>query len=323
MDSNVSKKTFLHKFFKLAFNNEKTSLSLKELLQQTLLSTLYLSQQSWNISFDPQFLNRAIGSKIVLLYSSIESISSSSQIHQVLFTLQPTLIVYRSSIALLLASYTKKTSQIIAKELIDSLVYTTDNIDSQFDLNLWVEIRKSGLIDFYFDHESIAIWLESSLVLLDTKTTVDSAKLFPRESLESAHSDLNLFPAQYIHARCCTLLSLGVREKIFILADNAQSISWLDKQNNLWLTEEAEIILLRQLCLITDSFVAKSINWQKLALNFSTIIAVFLAECRFMGEIKQENPQKAIARLRLIALSQYWLQRILVEKLKVAAPMSL
>ena len=323
MDNNVSKKTFLHKFFKLAFNNEKTSLSLKEFLQQMLLSTLDLSQQSWNFTFDPRFAARTIGSKIVLLHSSIESISFDRQIQQVLSTPQSAPIVYRSSIALLLASYTQKTPQIVAEELIDYLVSTIDNSDSQLNLNLCVEIGKSGLIDFYFDHESMAIWLEKSLVLLDIKTNVDLTKSFLGESLKSTPSNLNLFPAQYIHARCCTLLRLGIREKLLFFADEAQAISWLDHQNNLWLREEAELILLRQLCLITDSFRAESGNWQKLALNFSTIIAIFLAECRFIGDIQQRNPQKAIARLRLIALSQYWLQRILVEKLKVVAPTSL
>ncbi len=323
MDNNVSKKTFLHKFFKLAFNNEKTSLSLKELLQQMLLSTLDLSQQSWNFTFDPRFAARTIGSKIVLLHSSIESISFDRQIQQVLSTPQSAPIVYRSSIALLLASYTQKTPQIVAEELIDYLVSTIDNSDSQLNLNLCVEIGKSGLIDFYFDHESMAIWLEKSLVLLDIKTNVDLTKSFLGESLKSTPSNLNLFPAQYIHARCCTLLRLGIREKLLFFADEAQAISWLDHQNNLWLREEAELILLRQLCLITDSFRAESSNWQKLALNFSAIIAIFLAECRVIGDTQQRNPQKAIARLRLIALSQYWLQRILVEKLKVVAPTSL
>ncbi|MGD1920270.1 MAG: hypothetical protein ACFCAD_16135 [Pleurocapsa sp.] len=288
-----------------------------------LLSTLDLSQQSWNFTFDPRFAARTIGSKIVLLHSSIESISFDRQIQQVLSTPQSAPFVYRSSIALLLASYTQNTPQFVAEELIDWLVSTIDNRDSQLNLNLCVEIRKSGLIDFYFDHESMAIWLEKSLVLLDIKTNVDLTKSFLGESLKSTPSNLNLFPAQYIHARCCTLLRLGIREKLLFFADEAQAISWLDHQNNLWLREEAELILLRQLCLITDSFRAESSNWQKLALNFSAIIAIFLAECRVIGDTHQRNPQKAIARLRLIALSQYWLQRILVEKLKVVAPTSL
>ena len=41
------------------------------------------------------------------------------------------------------------------------------------------------------------------------------------------------------------------------------------------------------------------------------------------GEKCLSNSGKAIARLGLIALSQYWLQRILLEKLNVAAPVSL
>ena len=68
---------------------------------------------------------------------------------------------------------------------------------------------------------------------------------------------------------------------------------------------------------------SKSNDWVKLAFNLAKTVEVFLAECRFLGLVKRETPQKAIARLGLIAMAQYWLQKILLEKLKVAAPNSL
>ena len=116
---------------------------------------------------------------------------------------------------------------------------------------------------------------------------------------------------------------MAEREKLFIFNESADSISWLDENCNLWIDGESELILLRQLFFITDSFIDEHKKWHKLALDFSQAIAIFLAECRFLGEIRQQTPQKAIARLGLIALSQYWLQRILVEKLHVTAPTSL
>ena len=321
MDSNVSKKTFLHKFFKLGFNHEEASISIKELLKQMLLSTLNLSQQSLNISFDPLFINRTVGSKIILLYSSIESISSSQPMDRVLFTSESPPIIYSCSIALLLASQNKKRPQVIAEKLIDLLVSPKDKSDLHFDFNFTVEILKSGLINFYLDDGSIAIWLNKLLVLLNKDNLVSSSNLFPTKLPDSSH--LNLFPAQYIHARCCTLLRLGAREKLFIGGENSQFTSWLDEQGNLWLRKEIELILLRQLFLVTDLFVGESVDWYKTALNLSKITAVFLAECRLMGKIQQETPQKAIAYLKLIAITQYWLQRILLEKLNVAAPTSL
>ena len=139
---------------------------------------------------------------------------------------------------------------------------------------------------------------------------------------------------QYIHARYCSLLRLGEREKLITLKDDdflkvvwhleqPKPISWLDEEQNLWLTQIAEYNLLRQLLLVTDSFAGESANWIKLAFSLSKMMTIFEAECRFLGEVKRKTPQKAIARLGLIALAQYWLQKILVEKLNIAAPTEL
>ena len=319
MDNNVSKKTFLHKFFKLRVDNEKDSLSVKELLQQHLSSTFYLFQQNYNFACDRQFIIKTINSKIALLHPSIESISSYCHRHQDLLSLQPKpIIIYTCSIALFLASRIAKTPSILAEELVNLLILSTDSINSRLNLNLQIKIEKSGVIYFCLDSESVAIWLEKSLVLFNTK-------IDPRQQLylsESANfSPASLFSVQYVHARCCNLLNLGKREKLFI-SDNTKYTSWLDAQNNLWLKQEAEFVLLRQLFLVNDLYTA-NVDWQKIALNLSQIATIFLAECRFLGKIKQENPPQAIARLKLIALTQYWLKRILIEKLNLTAPTSL
>ena len=321
MDNNISKKTFLHKFFKLRFNNQKASLSVEELLQQKLISAFYLFQQNYNFAYDPQFIAKTINSKIALLHPSIESISFDWNKHRILLSLQSKpIIIYTSSVALFLASRIRKTPGIVAEELVDLLILQKDNINSRLDLNLYIEIEKSGVIYFCLDSKSIAIWLEKSLALLNTNIKPNLHSYL----LKSADSNsISLFPIQYIHARCCDLLNLGKREKLFIEDNNAEYMFWLDRQNDLWLKEEAEFILLRQLFLINDLYTARSVDWQKLALNLSQIAAIFLAECRFLGEIKQENPLQAIARLKLIALTQYWLERLLIEKLNLTAPTSL
>ena len=322
MDSNVSKKTYLHKFFKLRFNSEKASLSVRELLRYKLGTVCNLFQHSSNFTCNPQFLAETINSKIALLHPSIESISSNLDKHRVLLSLQPKpIIVYISSLALLLASNTNITSKIVAEELVGLLILPIENIGSQLNLNLYIETNKSGIIYFCLDAESIAIWLEKSLTLIDLNTA-DELKSLPKFDRSDRDS---LFPVQYIHARCCNLLSLGEREKISISKNNSGYKSWLNAQGDLWLDEEAEIFLLRQLFLVTDLYTAKSIdcNWQKLALNLSQLTAVFLAECQFLGEIKQKTPQKAIARLKLIAITQYWLQQLLMERLNLTAPTSL
>jgi arginyl-tRNA synthetase len=323
MDSNVSKETFLHKFFKLRFIQQQTSLSVRELLKQMLLSTLDLFQPRLNLDWTPQFKANTLGDKIVLLHTSIESISSKRQNHQVLLTSKYTPIVYSSSIALAMADQAQKKPRIVAEELVGLLVTSPHCVDSQFGLNLIIKITNSGLINFYLDTQSVAIWLEQSLTLLKIKNPNMpnlSLDLSPTKQLDS--TSINLFPAQYVHARCCSLLRLGAREKLLIFKNN-NSRGWLDEQNNLWLNQESEFILLRQLFLVVDSLALEVVNWHKLALNLSTVTMIFLADCRFLGVVQQETPQKAIARLRLIALTQYWLQKLLVEKLNIAAPTSL
>jgi len=320
MDSNVSKGTFLHKFFKLPFIKEKTSLSIGELLEQMLLSTLHLSQQKSYFALTPKFIADSLRRKMVVLQPFIEPIYSSSQKHQVLLISQSTPIVYSSPIALVLASFTKNNPQTIAKYLVDLLVFQQDCIDSQLYLNSTIEVANSGFINFYLDARSIAIWLERSFALIEAKNSSSHHSL-PTPPLDNSYP--NLFPAQYVHSRCCSLLNLGVREKLVTLEDNNQPIPWLDEQNNLRLDETIELNLLHQLFLVTDSFAQESVDWHKVALNLSEIVLIFIAQCSFLGEVRQKTPQKAIARLRLIALTQYWLQRILIEKSKVAAPRNL
>jgi len=77
--------------------------------------------------------------------------------------------------------------------------------------------------------------------------------------------------------------------------------------------------------MVSDSFLSSGVifDWNKLAFNLSAAVAVFLADCPFLGKVRRENPQKAISRLGLIALSQYWLKRILLEKLRINAPIEL
>ena len=73
--------------------------------------------------------------------------------------------------------------------------------------------------------------------------------------------------------------------------------------------------------MVTDTFAihGDDHDWIKIALALSRATAIFEAECRFFGEIQQQYPQKAIARLGLIAVVQYWLHRILLEKLHIMA----
>ena len=331
MDSNVSKNTFSHKFFKLRLTNENTSIFIGNLLKQKLHSILNLYLQSVNFAIDTQFFEPALEPKIALLEPCIEPIASNLKIGNILSTLQLTPIVYKCSIALALGSYFKIAPRIIAVNLISLLDCEQNNIISESSFDLYIETTKSGWINFYLDSLSLAGWLQQSLFFLKTERFIEGDLSMV---CQLNKTPANLFPIQYVHARCCSLLYLAAREKLITLQkDNSQteigqlsqirSISWLDAQNNLWLKSAVEFQLIYQLLTITDAFTSNSAKWNKLAINLSQTAAIFISECHFMGATKRKYPQKAIARVGLIILTQYWLQRILVEKLNVAAPTSL
>ncbi len=333
MDNNVSKNTFSHKFFKLRFTKEKTSISIKKLLKQELLQTLDLYQQQTKVQLDLKFISTILERKIVLFQPTYRKLLSENQEDRVFAKSQSTSIVYSCSIAFVLAPYFLLSAQVIAENLLRLSVFEQNNFVSESYLELKVEIINSGWINFYLDRD-LASWLEESLVLFKKRQINRDYPLITPENYQLEQNTADLFSIQYVHARCCSLLRLGAREKLIALKDEnfshvgwqlekPQTISWLDEKQNLWFIQEAEYSLLRQLLMVSDAFASKSNDWLKLAFNLAKTVEVFLAECRFLGLVKRETPQKAIARLGLIAMAQYWLQRILLEKLKVAAPTSL
>jgi len=332
MDSNVSKNTFSHKFFKLGFTNEDASISLKYLLKHQLLQSIDLYRQQINIELDLKFIDLVLEDKIILFQSYLEKLPSQNQNYKSFLTLPATSIGYSCSIAFILSSYFDSTASIIAKNLASLLTSNQGNIPykSWFDLDL--EIVSTGWLNFYLKAETIKTWLQLQTHLDSNGSTPDLAS----SPIKKTEDRLNRFPIQYIHARCCCLLLLGAREKLICLKDNTfghhdwpiirpQTISWFNSQQNLHFSATTEYELLFQLMMVSDSFLSSGVifDWNKLAFNLSAAVAVFLADCPFLGKVRRENPQKAISRLGLIALSQYWLKRILLEKLRINAPIEL
>ncbi|MGL5940626.1 MAG: DALR anticodon-binding domain-containing protein [Waterburya sp.] len=270
-----------------------------------------------------------------MLSSSEQQIfSSANQSNQISSKLYITPIVYTSPIALVLAKYLLLSPVIIAENLVKLLTLNQNNSLSELGLQLEIEIVPSGWLNFYLDSTSLTNWLKQVVFFLATQPPV-AVNVNQANSTDTQLKEFsNLIPLQYAHARCCSLLRLGARGKLITLKDNCfshiawqlehpQSISWLAEQQNFCLTQESEYDLLRQLLKVTDAFAGKPDSWIKLAFDLSIASEIFQAECRFLGEVKEQSPQIAIARLGLIALVQYWLHRILVEKLNVVALSSL
>ena len=244
MDGNVSNNTFSHKFFKLRFSNENTFISVQKFLNQRLCLILDLYLQSLTLTIDPRFLATALKPKIVVLEPSIEQISSDTKVENVLLTSQSARIIYKCSIALALANYLKIAPQTIAVNLINLLDFERENNSHKSAGNLNIEITKSGWINFYLDSKSLASWLKRLFLLVQTTNTLDRDLRF---ICQLADTPANLFPVQYIHARCCSWLNLAAREGLIGFADNERenspwqlsqpiTISWLDAESNLFRT---------------------------------------------------------------------------------------
>lgn len=329
MDSNVTKNTNSHKFFKVALDRKKPIVSVKNLVKQLLLSTLDSDRQKLNLTFDCESISAILDRKINLLNLSKQQLSLATKGYPNSF--DSLCLGYGCPLGLVLASCWQASPQVVTDNL--RTLFQGRNLSAEeIDEPLWelyLEIVSSGWLNFYLDSESIAVWLERSLL------SVQNIPL--RHS--SASTELgsgNLFQVQYIHARCYSLLRLGARAKLITLRSDRQltgwqitspqKISWLNSNRNLWTNEPAEYELLRQLLLVTDAWSTNPSdrpNWSKIALNFSRAVAMFQAECRFLGEIKARTPHRAIARLGLIALAQYWLEQILLAKLQLPAPKTL
>ena len=325
MDSNASKNSNSHKFFKLWFNYKKPAISLRNLLKQELLSVLVLYRQSLNLPSNIDLLDTINDIQLTLLSLDRQQCSlQSNNWHLLKMPLTP--LCYSCPIGLILAPQLQMSPKKVVEDLGNLLNKHSSNVESS--LPLYLDTNPSGWLNFYVTERAIARWLERSLWLFQTQAKNGNTSL---TLTSDRQENLDLFSVQYIHARCCSLLRLGAREQLISLVDSnfshlgwqltqPPSISWLDRQHHLWFDRESEYNLLRQLLIVTDFQTANdSDRWTKLALDLSQTTAIFLADCRFLGEIKQKYPQLAIARLGLIALAQYWLQKISLEKLNIIA----
>ncbi len=144
--------------------------------------------------------------------------------------------------------------------------------------------------------------------------------------------DYNLFPVQYVHDRCCSLLRLGEREGLIKLQNgdfqtdtwqivNPNPFKYYCDANIGYFYESAELNLLRRISVIIDYISDRDKGevlhdrnspdpktWVQLALNLSDACLNFTAACRIFGSVAQDQRDLAIARLGLIAIVQRCLQ---------------
>nr|WP_277922589.1 DALR anticodon-binding domain-containing protein [Coleofasciculus sp. FACHB-1120] len=141
----------------------------------------------------------------------------------------------------------------------------------------------------------------------------------------------SLSKVQYIHARCCSLLRLGHREKIIQLKDSPalrliypEPIPWLTADSKLQLVHPAERRLIAQLLGLLDEL--RDMNqpkWGKRAFDAAQAFETFYSECRIFGEVKTQTPHLAQARLGLVGGTRTILKFLLQHRLGILAPIEL
>lgn len=200
-----------------------------------------------------------------------------------------------------------------------------------------VEVVSPGMILFELTDAGVAAWLQRLAVenhLSERGIPVINQPL-------SLVSD-RLFPIQYSHARCCSILSLAHRDRLITLArppfwqlSTPNPLPWLNLGGQLRLRHPAESSLISQLLATLDAIApspsfqgscerpSKPINWLNLAHDLSQAFQEFYRQCRIWGEVKAQQPELAQARLGLVLATQPLLRSLLQDCLGVVAPLEL
>lgn len=318
MDSNVSKNTFCQKLLKLALIPD--ILAIGKVLKQHLILTIKAYSSLHHPETEFALIESLVTDKLVLCDFNRN------------FSLA---IIYRCAIAFPLANYWQQQPLTIAQNLREFLLTTNVISTTQPILRFSVRVVFPGWLDFYMSDRALAVWLEEVIKWIRQDGAYKSATQVrgtaPPQG--NVHQDrgsgeqMHFWSIQYAHARCCSLLRLGDREKLIKIKHELSEwtivepidFSWVDARGIFLLVHPTEKYLLIQLLTVVEQLIdpSKKVNWAKLAQNLSTVFLDFWAECRIFGEVPQKTPDLAQARLRLVALVQYFLDRILRDKLYV------
>ena len=159
----------------------------------------------------------------------------------------------------------------------------------QLHLEFMVNNNSSGYLDLILSDYSFNLWLNN----------------LPEKIIELEISALNEEPnfiLHYTHARCQSLLRLGIEEKIIKKELDLTQRDWLQLNSN-W-----EKKLLWQLLEITDNFIDHNS-----LLRFAEVILEYERNCQIWGDIKKNQPSLSVNRLAIIALASFILN-FLVKK---------
>jgi arginyl-tRNA synthetase len=263
-------------------------------------------------------------------------------------------VMYRSAIAFRLSPHLPQSACDIANQLVASLPTVIHNSAQQKVLDFTVEVESSGWINFWLSDRALATWLQHLIQISPRRglkerepnncygEDVNRTQL--RQLLHSQNDSHNLFPIQYAHARCCSLLRLAHQYGVVQLTDaqlktpnwqflEPNPIPWLNDEQgvdtaeiplHLVLVHPAERRLLAQLLEVQDEIANLDRRGAvKLASALSQEFESFYRSCRIWGEVKIQTPKLAQARLGLTAVTQKSLRSLLQDQLGLSAPVEL
>ena len=237
-------------------------------------------------------------------------------------------VVYLSAIALKLAKNWQQTPQVIAAQLVETL-------QPLCWPDFTVKALPAGTIELELTDAGLALWLQR---LAQIALPVPEYRI-----LSAVVSADRLFPIQYSHARCCSLLRMAHRDRLISIANlnvttapqiwslaAPNPIPWIDG-GVVRLIDRAECNLISQLLTVLDNLSPiweaenrkKPIDYLKLANALSQAFQTFYSQCRIWGEVKTETPKLAQSRLGLVLATQSLLRFILEELLNTIAPIEL
>ncbi len=220
-------------------------------------------------------------------------------------------ITYRCAIAMQLSRHCSLSPWQISQQVFSFLETQLTSDNGEFpQLTLTMKLVEPGWLDFQVSDRALAFWLQF----------LGEGMLKQPKSPKISSNTENLFPIEYTYARCCSLLRLGEQQGLIslhskTLADlswpwkDPNPIPWLTDTHQLRLQDRTALVLLSQIIITVDRFVNHaSESWNKLATQLSESVLNFERYCRIFGELAQNNPQLAQARLGLIAVSQHLLK---------------
>jgi DALR anticodon binding domain len=216
-------------------------------------------------------------------------------------------VLYISGVALKLSKLLQRDVSVICSQIVSHFsVNCRENYQVEVVFPGWIHIQVADAI--------ACMCLQS---IIDTGSEENNPiSLTPDLSAK-------LFPAQYAHARCCSLLRLAVRQGF----KQPQQIPWLD-DNRIRLTYPACQNLIGKLIEVVDQLIcSKHIDLtydEKSCLALSEAFDSFWSQCSIWGERQEAKfPELIQAKLGLVMATQFILKYLLEEKLSIYAPQEL